>query len=59
MVDVTEVPSVRPRDEAILIGRQGSACLSADDLAIQLGTISYEILSQIGRRVVRVYKERD
>lgn len=57
VVDVTEIPSVSVRDEAVLIGQQGSARLTADDLASQLGTISYEMLSQIGRRVVRVYRE--
>ena len=57
MVDVTDVPSVRTGDEAILLGEQGAVRISADDLALQLGTISYEVLSQIGPRVVRVYKE--
>jgi alanine racemase len=57
MVDVTDVPDVRTGDEAVLIGQQGEARITADDLASQVGTISYEILTQIGPRVERVYKE--
>jgi alanine racemase len=57
MVDVTEIPSVQFKEEAVLIGRQGSTQITADDLATQLGTISYEILSRIGRRVLRVYRD--
>ena len=43
----------------MLIGRQGAGCISADDLAAKIGTISYEILVGIGPRVERVYKESD
>jgi alanine racemase len=57
IVDVTDIPPVSPGDEAVLIGQQGSSAITADDLASQLGTISYEVLSQIGPRVVRLYKE--
>lgn len=57
IVDVTEHPLVHADDEAVLLGRQGSARITADDLAAWLGTISYEVLSQIGRRVVRVYRD--
>ena len=55
IVDVTDHPSVHPGDEAILLGEQGTARITADDLATWLGTISYEVLCQIGRRVVRIY----
>jgi alanine racemase len=59
LVDVTDLPPVKPGDEAVLIGQQGSAAITADDLAAQIGTISYEILAGIGPRVVRIYKESD
>jgi alanine racemase len=55
MVDVTDIPGVRPGDEAVLIGRQGTAQITADDLAAQIGTISYEVLCAIGSRVPRRY----
>ncbi len=55
MVDVTEAPEARTGDEAVLIGRQGAAEITADDVAGLAGTISYEILSRIGPRVPRTY----
>jgi len=57
VVDVTDHPTVRPGDEAILLGRQGSAAITADDLAAWQNTISYEVLCRIGPRVTRVYRE--
>lgn len=42
-------------EEVILIGSQGEDCITADELAHQLGTINYEILTNINNRVPRVY----
>ena len=42
-------------DEAVLIGKQGEEEITADDLAAQLGTISYEVLTSISQRVPRIY----
>jgi alanine racemase len=42
-------------DEAVLIGRQGNEVITADDVAAQLGTISYEVLTGISQRVPRIY----
>lgn len=57
IVDVTGHSSVHPGDEAVLLGRQGPATITADDLAAWQHTISYEILCQIGLRAARVYRE--
>ncbi len=43
------------RDEVVLLGKQGGAEISADDLADWAGTISYEVLTNINSRVPRVY----
>lgn len=40
-------------DEVVLIGSQGSDHVSADEIALKLGTIPYEILTSIGGRVPR------
>jgi alanine racemase len=58
MVDVTDVPGATVGDEVTLIGddRQGGAAISVDDLAAWAGTINYEILCGISKRVPRVYK---
>ena len=42
-------------DEVCLIGRQGDAAVTADDWAAWLGTINYEIVCGVGKRVPRVY----
>lgn len=58
---VVSVPAgveVRQGDEAVLIGRQGDEAISADDLAGWLGTINYEILCAISKRVPRYYRGR-
>lgn len=55
MVDVTDIPNVKPGDTAILLGRQGDEVITADDLARLCNTISYEILVNISSRVPRVY----
>jgi alanine racemase len=56
MVDVTDIPGVRPGDEAVLIGRQGTEQITAGDLAAHIGTIPYEVLCAIGSRVPRHYR---
>jgi alanine racemase len=58
LVDVTDLPAIGPGEEAVLIGRQGGAAITADEVAGQLGTISYEVLCRIGPRVPRVYLPR-
>ena len=55
MIDVSRIPDVRAGDEAVMIGRQGSDEISANEVAEMLGTISYEVLCRIGPRVPRVY----
>ncbi|HEY4484961.1 MAG TPA: alanine racemase [Nitrospiria bacterium] len=57
MVDVTDIPKVREGGEAVLIGAQGAESIQADELALELGTIPYEILCAVGSRVPRVYRE--
>ncbi|GAC1628624.1 MAG: alanine racemase [Ktedonobacteraceae bacterium] len=54
MIDVTDIPGVRVGDEVVLIGRQGEATLSAEQVAERLGTINYEVVSEILARVPRV-----
>ena len=54
MVDVSHIANVRRGDEVVLIGRQGEATLSAEEVARRLGTISYEVVSALLARVPRV-----
>lgn len=55
MVDVTNAPGVQRGDVATLIGRQGEETITADEVAAQVGTISYEVFCAVGRRLPRVY----
>lgn len=56
MVDVTEIPGVGLGDVVTLIGRDGTESLTADDMAQMLGTIGYEIVCGISKRVERFYR---
>jgi alanine racemase len=55
VIDVTHITQeVRMGDEVVLIGRQGQATLTAEQVAERLGTINYEVVSEILARVPRV-----
>ncbi|MBI4844772.1 MAG: alanine racemase [Nitrospirae bacterium] len=56
MADVTGIPNVSGESEVILIGSKGSRKITAQDIADDIGTIPYEVLTSIGKRVERVYK---
>jgi alanine racemase len=43
-------------DEVTLIGEQNGQLISADEIANLEGTIAYEVVCSIGRRVPRIYK---
>lgn len=55
MVDVTDLSRVQIGEEAVLIGKQGKESISAEEVAGWIGTIPYEVLCGIGKRVPRVY----
>ena len=56
IVDVTDIPGVQPGDEVLVFG-PGAApgADTADTVAEKTGTINYEIICGISRRVPRVY----
>ncbi|MBI4464690.1 MAG: alanine racemase [Acidobacteria bacterium] len=55
LLDVTDIPHLSVGEEVVLIGRKGNCSLSALDIAETVGTIPYEILCGIGKRVPRRY----
>ena len=55
MVDISDIPGVEYESEVVLLGKSGNEELTADDLANQIGTIGYEIVCGISKRVDRVY----
>ena len=55
MVDITSVPEAKVGDVVTVFGDDGSEAISVDALADQLGTISYEVLCGINKRIPRIY----
>jgi alanine racemase len=55
LIDVTTVPEASLGDEVVLIGKQGDFEISVTQLARLTGTIPYEVLCNISRRVPRVH----
>jgi alanine racemase len=54
IVDVTDIPQAGLEDEAVLLGRQGGAEISADQMAHLLGTINYEVVTRINWAIPRI-----
>ena len=55
MIDVTDIPDVKPGDDVILMGSDGNISITADEIAKVLDTINYEVVCMIGKRVPREY----
>lgn len=55
LVDVTDLDVCELGDEVVLLGAQGTERVTAEELAQRSDTISWEILSNIGKRVPRSY----
>jgi alanine racemase len=51
LADVSGIKNARVGDEVILFGEE----LSADEVAENMGTINYEVVCGVGKRVPRVY----
>jgi alanine racemase len=54
-LDVGSEAAVHVGDSATIIGREGSERQTAEDLARRIGTINYEVVCGISRRVPRAY----
>ncbi|MBX3129846.1 MAG: alanine racemase [Polyangiaceae bacterium] len=61
MIDVTDVEGAQVGDEVVALGSQkgplGEDHIDAAELAAHLGTIAWEVLTNISRRVPRFYRE--
>lgn len=55
MIDVTDIDSVKIGDEVILFGYEEKNYPTVEEVACWLGTINYEVVCMISRRVPRVY----
>ena len=56
LVDVTDFKSeVKVGDEVVIFGKQGGNEITVEDIASIMGTINYEVVCIIGKRIPRVY----
>jgi len=56
MVDVTDLRSeVHVGDEVVIFGRQGENEITVEEVARDMGTINYEVVCVVGKRIPRVY----
>ena len=55
MVDVSRVPEAKVGDVVTVFGEDGGDCIEVDSLASRLGTIPYELLCGINKRIPRIY----
>jgi alanine racemase len=55
MADASLIPGVRPGDEVVLYGCQGGEEIKVEEVAGLIGTVNYELLCIINKRVPRFY----
>jgi len=54
VIDVDHVKDVKLEDEVVLLGKQGSEEITADEIAFKLDTINYEITTRINQNIKRI-----
>ena len=54
MVDVTDVKTVKVEDQVVILGKQKTEEISAEEMASQIGTINYEVVTRINPMLPRV-----
>jgi alanine racemase len=61
MIDVSGIDGVSVGDEVVVLGSQrgplGQDTITAEEIAARLGTIPWEVLTDVSRRVPRFYRE--
>ena len=58
MIDVTDIPGVRPGDVATLIGKDGANEIPIEEPAALAGSFQYELPCMLSKRIPRRYLER-
>lgn len=59
MIDVTDVENPKIGDEVVLFGTGNEGYPKVEEIAALLGTINYELICMMGRRIPRVYLRGD
>lgn len=55
MIDITDIPNVNQDDIVTIIGQEGNERVTPEEVAKMAGTITNELLSRLGNRLVRIY----
>ena len=55
MIDVTDLKGITVGDEVVIFGRKDELHIPVEDIARSMGTVNYEIVCIIGKRIPRVY----
>ena len=55
MIDITDVPDVKVGAVVTLIGTDGQEQITADEVASIYGTIGYEVVCDISKRIPRIF----
>ncbi len=55
MIDISEIEGVKVGDTVTVVGKTGNTEITMDDVASWTGTINYEVVCLVGKRVPRVY----
>lgn len=58
MIDLSDIPGATIGDEVVLMGEAGTQHITAGDLGSLAQTISYEVLSTVGKLVRHVYRDQ-
>ncbi len=59
MIDATNADNIKVDDTVTIMGEDNGACITASQLASYMGTINYEIVCLIGKRVPRLYTSKE
>ena len=55
MLDVTDVAQAEIGDVVTIYGKDGNATIVVSDVAREIGTVTSDLLSALGRRVPKFY----
>ncbi|NFD75671.1 alanine racemase [Clostridium botulinum] len=57
MIDVTFIENLKVGDVVTIMGEENGVSYTAENIASQIGTISYDVICNVNKRVPRVYKK--
>jgi len=55
VIDVSNVRNIKINDEAVILGSSGKETITAEDMAMKIDTINYEIVTRINPLIKRFY----